>query len=345
MLSCCKQAYAGQMSGKCISMLPIDIRPTTSPTNADRTANFWYPMYEKSWSTSGCSNKLPLPYNNINDRPNYSTGEECCAKAYAGQSSKACVCEHLDPPQSGCPNVIDYEVTTIVSTVTGTISLGDITIPTDTVQRDALISSLESVILTRLSATMGNDIEVNILSIGGTSVRRYRTLLRNRILSTTNVEYEVIVTSTCTEDCQSTTDTAGNEVLNDVTEAMSDNSAMESAFQSSGNSVLAGSTVEGNTVDPDVVTTSSTSTETGVSIFVVLFMIETEPVSHFVTLSSIIYFSLLQRQHHRPHSHQHQVQVHLLQRLVQAHLRQNLQHHLHLHTDQGHLLHLKLRPN
>ena len=73
MLECCKSAYAGQMSGKCISMLPEDIRPTTSPTNADRTADFWYPMYEMSWSKSGCSNKLPLPYNNVNDRPNYST--------------------------------------------------------------------------------------------------------------------------------------------------------------------------------------------------------------------------------------------------------------------------------
>lgn len=264
MLECCKSAYAGQMSGKCISMLPIDIRPTTSPTNVDRTASFWYPMYEQSWSSSGCSNKLPLPYNNINDRPNYSTGEECCAKAYGGQTSRACVCEHLDTPQSGCPNAIEYEVTTIVSTVTGTISLGDITVPTDAIQRDAVISSLEGVIFTRLSATMGNDIEVNILSIGGTSVRYIRSL-RDRILSTTDVEYEVIVTTTCTEDCQSTTDTAGNEVLNDVTEAMSDNSAMESAFQSSGNTVLAGTTVQGNTVDQDVATTSSTSTETGVS--------------------------------------------------------------------------------
>ena len=262
MLECCKSAYAGQMSGKCISMLPIDIRPTTSPTNSERTAAFWYPMYEMSWSSSGCSNKLPLPYNNINDRPNYSTGEECCAKAYGGQTSRACVCEHLDPPQSGC---IEYEVTTIVSTVKGVIQLGDITIPTVAAEKDALISSLEDIIFAQLSATMGNDIEVNILSIGGTSVLRYRSL-RNRILSTTDVEYEVIVTSTCTENCQSTTDTAGNEVLNDVTEAMSDNSAMESAFQNSGNSVLAGSTVEGNTVDQDVLTTTSTSTETGVSL-------------------------------------------------------------------------------
>ena len=28
MLECCKNAYAGQMSGKCISMLPEEIRPT-----------------------------------------------------------------------------------------------------------------------------------------------------------------------------------------------------------------------------------------------------------------------------------------------------------------------------
>ena len=73
MLECCQNAYAGQMSGKCIDMLPEGIRPTTSPTNVDPRADFWYPMYEKAWPTSGCSNKLPLPYNNKNDRPNYPT--------------------------------------------------------------------------------------------------------------------------------------------------------------------------------------------------------------------------------------------------------------------------------
>ncbi|KAL7542550.1 hypothetical protein ACHAXR_011864 [Thalassiosira sp. AJA248-18] len=65
--------------------------PTSSPTNSAREADFWYPMYETAWDQSGCSNKLPLPYNNINDRPRYDTGELCCASAYSGQFSKACV--------------------------------------------------------------------------------------------------------------------------------------------------------------------------------------------------------------------------------------------------------------
>ncbi|KAL7539662.1 hypothetical protein ACHAXR_009490 [Thalassiosira sp. AJA248-18] len=89
MLACCKAAYAGQMSGKCLSMLPSP--PTGSPTSEDYEADFWYPMYELPWSVSGCSNKLPLPYNNINDRPNYSTQIQCCKTAYAGQISGMCL--------------------------------------------------------------------------------------------------------------------------------------------------------------------------------------------------------------------------------------------------------------
>ncbi len=34
-------------------------------------ADFWYPDYDTAWSVAGCSNKLPLPYRNKNDRPNY----------------------------------------------------------------------------------------------------------------------------------------------------------------------------------------------------------------------------------------------------------------------------------
>ncbi|KAL7528265.1 hypothetical protein ACHAXR_002353, partial [Thalassiosira sp. AJA248-18] len=71
MLSCCKGAYAGQMSGKCLSMLPSP--PTTSPTTSDFETDFWYPDYDTSWADAGCSNKLPLPFNNKNDRPNYKT--------------------------------------------------------------------------------------------------------------------------------------------------------------------------------------------------------------------------------------------------------------------------------
>ncbi|KAL7527404.1 hypothetical protein ACHAXR_001945, partial [Thalassiosira sp. AJA248-18] len=52
MLACCKSSYRGQMSGKCISMLPNP--PTSSPTNSDFEADFWYPMYETAWDQSGC---------------------------------------------------------------------------------------------------------------------------------------------------------------------------------------------------------------------------------------------------------------------------------------------------
>ena len=37
----CKSAYAGQMSGYCLSKL--EAPPTTSPTTSDFTVDFWYP--------------------------------------------------------------------------------------------------------------------------------------------------------------------------------------------------------------------------------------------------------------------------------------------------------------
>lgn len=45
-LECCQKSYSGQVSGKCISMLPN--APTSSPTTFERTADFWYPDYESA---------------------------------------------------------------------------------------------------------------------------------------------------------------------------------------------------------------------------------------------------------------------------------------------------------
>mmetsp|Transcript_34030 Transcript_34030/g.71596 ORF Transcript_34030/g.71596 Transcript_34030/m.71596 type:complete len:421 (+) Transcript_34030:124-1386(+) len=95
MLSCCKGAYGGQMSGKCISQLPSP--PTSSPTNSDYEVDFWYPQYEQSWSDATCSNKLPLPFN-PGDRPTYSTMLSCCKGAYGGQMSGACLAALPSPP-------------------------------------------------------------------------------------------------------------------------------------------------------------------------------------------------------------------------------------------------------
>ena len=80
MLACCKSAYAGQVSGKCLASLPHP--PTTSPTPAGGLANFWYPDYDTPWAGAGCLNTLPLPYNNANDRPSYPTQFACCKGAY-----------------------------------------------------------------------------------------------------------------------------------------------------------------------------------------------------------------------------------------------------------------------
>jgi len=103
MIACCKGAYGGQMSGKCLSMLPSP--PTTSPTSSDYAAAFWYPDYETVWSEAGCSNTLPLPYNNVDDRPNYKTLFACCKGAYGGQMSGKCLSE-LDSPPTTSPTAV-----------------------------------------------------------------------------------------------------------------------------------------------------------------------------------------------------------------------------------------------
>jgi len=96
MLACCKGAYAGQMSGYCLAQLPSP--PTGAPTNSAFETDFWYPEYEKTWSDAGCSNKLPLPFNNKADRPNYSSQLACCKGAYGGQTSGNCLSQLPNPP-------------------------------------------------------------------------------------------------------------------------------------------------------------------------------------------------------------------------------------------------------
>jgi len=102
MLACCKGAYGGQVSGKCLSMLPNP--PTTSPTTSGGVADFWYPDYDTAWSEAGCLNKFPLPYPNVNDRPNYKTNLECCKGAYGGQVSGKCLSTLPSPPTTSPTN-------------------------------------------------------------------------------------------------------------------------------------------------------------------------------------------------------------------------------------------------
>lgn len=61
--------------------------PTTSPTNSAMEVDFFYPVYEVEWDKSGCSNKLPLPFENLNDRPTYASHLACCKV-----SSWTCIC-------------------------------------------------------------------------------------------------------------------------------------------------------------------------------------------------------------------------------------------------------------
>jgi len=94
-IECCKAAYGGQSSGKCLSQLASP--PTTSPTLAGGMAEFWYPDYETAWSDAGCKNEMPLPFNR-GDRPEYASQIECCKAAYGGQTSGKCLSELASPP-------------------------------------------------------------------------------------------------------------------------------------------------------------------------------------------------------------------------------------------------------
>lgn len=94
MLACCKGAYAGQASGKCLSMLPSP--PTGAPSTTE--ADFWYPDYATPYADAYCKNTLPLPFRSRNDRPTYSTMLACCKGAYRGQTSGKCLSKLPSPP-------------------------------------------------------------------------------------------------------------------------------------------------------------------------------------------------------------------------------------------------------
>lgn len=227
----------------------------------------------------------PLPRLSLLKLILYTQGEECCAWAYGGQLSQACVCEHLDTPKLGCPGIIEFERTIVETVVTTTISLGDLVVPADPVEKDNLVSDLEETIKALLVATMGSDVVVRIISIGGVAVRR---LLRNhpnaRLLSASAIETEIRVTREKVDDDQgsenseSTTDSdaaaadvAGKiaaEVVSQVTAATSDPATVQAAIQNSDNAALASVTVEEISTDENPVTTSSTQTVVGVSCFV-----------------------------------------------------------------------------
>ena len=99
-LECCNAVYKFQTSGTCVQGLPNPPTrsPTSVPTKSPRTADFWYADYETTWEEAGCRNTLPLPYRNVNDRPNYPTQLECCNEAYASQPSGACLGGLPNPP-------------------------------------------------------------------------------------------------------------------------------------------------------------------------------------------------------------------------------------------------------
>lgn len=87
----CKGAYAGQVSGKCLSML--DSPPTMSPTTAGGL-DVWYADYTKQYAVGECINDRPLPIGRVT----YTTQLACCKGQYGAQSSGYCLSQLASPP-------------------------------------------------------------------------------------------------------------------------------------------------------------------------------------------------------------------------------------------------------
>lgn len=253
--------------GACISMLPNP--PTTAPTTSTREADFWYPQYELPWSDAGCSNKLPLPNNNIHDRPSYSTHAMCCAAAYSGQVSHACICGASNPPL-GCRGIVAYTATTTTTTISSTLTLSEITVPTDPTKFTALVESLTSVIEQIVVASLSGDVgtlqDVRIVSIGGVPVvqRMLRSLSRVLQASSTVIDFKIVTTSECSGNCPSSEE-IGAAVYSDVNEGLSDLASTQSAINESSNENLQVAVIESMRVNSDVDTQSKTTTTIGVS--------------------------------------------------------------------------------
>ena len=75
-IACCKTAYAGQVSGYCLSELPKP--PTMSPTDVGGVS-VYYPDYDLDWDRAYCINKRPIP----SGSPSYTSMLSCCKNAYA----------------------------------------------------------------------------------------------------------------------------------------------------------------------------------------------------------------------------------------------------------------------
>lgn len=62
-----------------------DSSPSVGPGSG--VADRWYPDYNGQFSLGKCVNKAPIP----GGRPTYTTGIQCCQKAYANQASGVCL--------------------------------------------------------------------------------------------------------------------------------------------------------------------------------------------------------------------------------------------------------------
>ena len=171
-----------QNVGKCLSTLPNP--PTGSPTRSGGL-EVYYPDYSVRFPEGICINDAPLP----NGRVIYPTKEQCCAGAYAGQSSLACSCDAK--PRFGCPGVVAYTSQVVTSTMT----LPRLTVPSNEADLQTLISVLKSTIEAILLVAIGSSksVDVTILSIGGVNIRRgLRRLLARRVSDGLTFKFKVV---------------------------------------------------------------------------------------------------------------------------------------------------------
>ncbi|KAL7528540.1 hypothetical protein ACHAXR_002501, partial [Thalassiosira sp. AJA248-18] len=92
MLACCKGAYSGQSSGKCLSMLLNP--PTISPTGAGGL-DVWYADYSiMDYSEGECINERPLP----NGRTVYDSQLACCNGLNIFTPTGKCLSKLPNPP-------------------------------------------------------------------------------------------------------------------------------------------------------------------------------------------------------------------------------------------------------
>jgi len=212
-LECCKSAYSGQTSQTCLHQL--ESPPTSSPTGAGG-GELYYPDYATAWDKAGCINKLPIPIG----RPTYTSQKECCKFAYPGQVSNTCICSLTDE----VPPIVCFKAVKSRSTLSISIPIEGLTVPSTNAERAALIPTLVTTITDLVNANLSpveTLIGITIISINGESVRRSlrHTPDKERALSNElDIIYEAEFEYSCNASFEGSCSSAEEEVVQSITQ-------------------------------------------------------------------------------------------------------------------------------